>query len=94
MSRALGFVGAHSRVHSGHSQIEKLCGVDKQGRLLGVERVEYKPYLQPEYTPMAGVASNKQIYSSPRGPCPSNITKQPSLPSILIDSEQKVKKYD
>ena len=30
MSRALGFVGSsHSRVHSGHSQIEKLCGVDR-----------------------------------------------------------------
>jgi len=58
MSRALGFVG-HARVSSGHSQIEKLCGVDKQGRLLGIERVEYKPYHQPEYKPMAGAGVNK-----------------------------------
>ena len=59
-----------------------------------MERVEYRPYQQPEYQPMAGSGVNKIQYSSPRGPCPAIISKQPSLPSILIDAEKKSMKYD
>jgi len=48
-----------------------------------VERIPYRP-----------VHETGSQQPSPRGPCPRNLQKLPSLPSILLEADRKAERYE